>query len=390
MVPDSTFITNNKELDVVASRYQHAKELAIDTESNGMYVYHEHVCLIQLGTQDGNYIIDPLQISNLEPLGFLLSNPHISKVIHGSDYDLRCLDRDYGFNIKSIFDTQLAARFLGDTHPNLASVLEINLGVSISKSHHLQTSNWGLRPLSESAIDYAASDVNHLVQLAKVLKTSLSKLDRLSWVEEECKRLETIKYIVPDSAEIAFLKVKGSNKLNPKGLAVLKELFSWRDSQAQIDDIPPSRIIPNDTIIRLAIIATEIRSSDQTTIKKIIADEVETQSTMPRHRVRDITATILEAMAGPEFHRTDVKLETKVWTTKSREILKLLKLWRQNKSTELSLDPSLLWPSRSFERIALDTRVWEFEIDYSESSSVRAWQIKQFANEISAELSTFV
>lgn len=389
-MPDTTLVTNQKELDMVATRYQHAKELAIDTESNGIYVYNEHVCLIQLGTEDSNYIIDPQKLSNLESLGSVLSNPDISKVIHGSDYDLRCLDRDYGFNIKSIFDTQVAARFLGDTHPNLASVLEIYLGVHISKSHHLQTSNWGLRPLSEAAIDYAAADVNHLLSLSKELKTNLSKLDRLSWVEEECQRLERIRYVAPDPPEIAFLKIKGSNKLSSKGLAILKELFSWRDSQAKAADIPPSRIIINETMIRLATTADEIRSSDQTTVNKIIIDELETQSRLPQTRIREISETILKAMKGPEFYRPGVKHESRAWTTKSREILKLLKRWRQDKSTELSLDPSLLWPTRSFERIALDISAWESEITYSEATSVRAWQIAQFANEISSQLSDFV
>ena len=389
-MPDTTLITSQKELDMVAARCRHAKELAIDTESNGIYVYNEHVCLIQLGTEDSNYIIDPLKLPNLEPLGFILSNPDISKVIHGSDYDLRCLDRDYGFNVKSIFDTQVAARFLGDSHPNLASVLEIYLGVHISKSHHLQTSNWGLRPLSESAIAYAAADVNHLVSLSKTLKASLSQLDRLSWVEEECQRLEQIRYVAPDQPEIAFLKIKNSNKLSAKGLAILKELFSWRDSLAQNVDLPPSRIITNDTMIGLAITADEVRSSDETTVNSIIIDELETQSRLPQHRVRDISATILKAMKGPEFHRPEVKRESRIWTSKSREILKRLKHWRQAKSTELSLDPSLLWPTRSFERIALDISVWETEIAYSESTSVRAWQIAQFANEISSQLSEFI
>ena len=116
--------------------------LALDTESNSLHSYQERVCLIQIATSEETFLLDPLAVTDLSALGSLLANPSITKVAHGSDYDVRCLNRDYGFTLRSLFDTELAARFLGISRSNLSSVLEGFLGVGIPKSRAMQTSDW--------------------------------------------------------------------------------------------------------------------------------------------------------------------------------------------------------------------------------------------------------
>ena len=141
----------------IAAKLESEPLLALDTESNSLHAYRERVCLIQIATAREIFLLDPLAVTDLSALGRLLANSSITKVAHGSDYDVRCLHRDYGFTVRSLFDTEIAARFLGSSRTNLASVLEGFLSVEIPKSRSLQTSDWGRRPLSPLAMDYASS-----------------------------------------------------------------------------------------------------------------------------------------------------------------------------------------------------------------------------------------
>ena len=375
-------VKREQDLSEAVSVLKNCTEIAIDTESNGLYAYRERVCLIQIATTDQCFIIDTLSIQDMSPLDNILSDQNVLKIIHGSDYDLRCLNRDYGFNLQSIFDTQIGARFLGDMRPNLGSVLDIYLGVQIKKSHKLQTSNWGLRPLSEEALEYAASDVEHLIDLHAELARRLNELDRFTWVNEECQRLEQIRYIEPAPPEVTFLNLKGSKKLNPRGLAMLKELFLWRDTKASVKDVPPSRLVTNDGLIEICLQASSIRSSDKLTIRKVLSDINRGGPIIPYAYLDDILDVLLAGIDTSEVHRPEQRRLNSFSDPESKDRLQLLKQWRKNKSASLSLDPSLIWPVKSLERIAIETHHLETEITDPQNSSVRSWQITEFATEL--------
>ena len=375
-------VKSEQELAEAVSLFKNYSEIAIDTESNGLYAYRERVCLIQIATADLCFIIDTLSIPDMSPLADMLSDRNVLKIIHGSDYDLRCLDRDYGFNLQSIFDTQIGARFLGDTRPNLGSVLDIYLSVQIKKSHKLQTSNWGLRPLSSEALEYAASDVEYLIDLHKELTRRLKELDRATWVKEECQRLEQIRHTEPVSPDIAFLNLKGSRKLTPRGLSMLKELFLWRDTKASVKDVPPSRIVTNDELIEICLQASSIRSSDKVTIRKVLTEIGNGNSVIPYNYLDDILNTLVLSVDTPEVHRPEQRRLNTFSDPEAKDRLQLLKQWRKNKSARLSLDPSLIWPVKSLERIAIQTDQWETEITDLQNSSVRSWQITEFSAEL--------
>ena len=167
------FIENQSAWDKVSVTLSHEPALAIDTESNSLHCYRERVCLIQIGTTKDTFIIDPIRVTDLSTLGLILANPSIEKVIHGSDYDLRSLDRDYGFKLNNLFDTHIAAKFIGSVTPNLASVLYDTLKISIPKNRKLQTSDWSKRPISEPGLEYAANDVIYLLAMSQKLKQIL-------------------------------------------------------------------------------------------------------------------------------------------------------------------------------------------------------------------------
>ena len=125
--------------------------VALDTEANGYHRHPERVCLIQLATRKRLYVIDPIEIDDMAPLGPLLASRRVEKVIHGADYDIRGLDRDWGFRIANIFDSSIAARFAGMEKIGLAAALEECLGIRVEKRKRLQRADWSRRPLSDEA-----------------------------------------------------------------------------------------------------------------------------------------------------------------------------------------------------------------------------------------------
>lgn len=371
-------ISDQQTWERTAAKLAGEPELAVDTESNSLYAYYERICLVQIGASSETFLIDPLTIKDFSALGQLLADPAILKVLHGASYDLRSLNRDYGTQVRSLFDTEIAARFLGMPGPNLASVLETFLGVRIPKSQKLQRSNWKLRPLSPLAIEYAASDVRHLVRLGQELQRQLAQVNRLEWAQEECGRLEQTRYLPPDSPETAFFRVKGSNQLHPRALAVLKELYLWRESEAQRLDWPPFRVVGNETLLRLAHSSTSNGRVDS-----LFLGAVSGLSPQLVKRAGDaIQAALRRGLEGPEIRHLPYSRSENPWTHESRERLRHLKQWRAKRGAELKLDPALLWPSASLERLALQPENWRAEVLEERNRDVRNWQRREFAQSL--------
>jgi ribonuclease D len=381
-LPQVTLINTQAEWDRAAARLAQEPELALDTESNSLYTYRESICLIQIAAGEQVFLLDPLAVPDLSALGRILADSTVVKVLHGSDYDIRSFDRDYGFNIASLFDTETAARFLGQTSPNLASVLETFLGVVIPKSRKLQRSNWALRPLSVEALDYAGNDVRHLSQLAQRLRHKLGQLDRQFWVQEEFQRLERARFGPSRSPDEALFRVKGSEHLRPRELAVFKQLFIWREGEAKRLDRPPFQVVGNDTLLTLAQSSADGGSRTR--------DVLGMFSRMPRRFQEGMRVAISRGLAGPEMQRPGLPRRESPWTGPGRERLQRLKGWRTGRGASLSLDPPLLWPAVSLERLALNPEDWRAELLDGESGNgaqqgtheVRAWQRREFGSEL--------
>ena len=162
-LPPATFITTYDALCQLVEQLSQETLIALDTESNSMHAYRGRVCLIQLSTREKDYIIDPLAITDMQPLGQLLVAPSIEKIFHAAEYDLICMQRDFGFSIINVFDTMLASRLLGVPHVGLADVLAAHFGVKPDKRHQLD--DWGERPLPEESLIYAQMDTHYLPSL---------------------------------------------------------------------------------------------------------------------------------------------------------------------------------------------------------------------------------
>jgi len=164
--------------------------IAVDTEADSLFHFREKICLIQLAGGTATAVVDPLHIDDFGAMQALFENPAVVKVLHGADYDVRSLYRDFGIRIDNLFDTELAGRFLGTAHTGLEAMLRERLNIRLNKK--FQKKDWSQRPLPPEMVAYAAEDVNHLVRLARILMQELENKGRLEWVRYECRRLSRV------------------------------------------------------------------------------------------------------------------------------------------------------------------------------------------------------
>ena len=368
-------ITDQKEWNRLADRLAGATELAIDTEANSMYAYRGRICLVQIGAAGSAYLVDALAVPDLSGLGAILADPSVTKIMHGSDYDLRSFYREYRFKTAGLFDTETCARFLGMLSPNLAAVLHAFLGVEIPKSRRLQRSNWGLRPFSDEAIDYAAADVQHLIPLACKLRQLLAEQGRLDWVRDEFLHLEEAGATGYESAEPAFLRVKGSDRLSPPELAVLKEVYEFRELEAERLDWPAYRVVRNETLLYLA---------QQPHVPLEAVPDLSPQ--LVRRAGNKLREAVQRGQRGPAVNRPPRRRRTHFLGREVQGRLQVLKQWRSDKGADLGLDPALLWPAVSLERLAHRPAQWQSELAEAGAADIRPWQRREFTQELAEVL----
>jgi ribonuclease D len=200
-------------------------------------------------------------------------------------------------------------------------------------------------------MEYAASDVRYLVRLSYELRQRLAAVSRLEWVLEECSRLEQVRYSPPDFQKDAFLRIKGSDQLNPGELAVLKELVDFREAEARILDWPPFRVLSNETLLFLA------QRSD-TPLRRVPG----LSSFLMAQAGERLQAAIDRGRSGPGLYRPRMPKRDNPWTPGAQVVLRRLKQWRTERGAMLGLDPALLWPAASLERLALQPNQWETEL----------------------------
>ena len=347
-----------------------AGRIGLDLESNGFFRYPERVCLVQISAPSGAFVIDPLAVEDLSALGETLANPRVETILHSGSYDVVSLDRDWGFRLGSIFDTQIAAAFVGIRRLGLGAVLESVLGVSIPKEKSLQRSDWSLRPLSERALSYAAGDVLHLFDLRNALADKLRSLGRSDWAAEECRRLAASRYEKPDP-EMAVFNVKGWRNLDARGLAILKALVEYREDQAAVSGRPPFRVVPDMALAALAAkpnsdlrqvrgLGRFARGRLAAGIRKAIADGKAADPVRPPPAPR-----------RNRMSRAETAIAGRRLTT--------LKTWRAEIGRSLDLDPALIWPMNSLRRAANNPDALEDEMRAEE---VRDWQRAEFGDSI--------
>ena len=242
-------IERQDQLRSVAEVLRHQPRVAVDTEADSFYHYHEKVCLLQLSIPGQTWLLDVLRMETLEPLRPVFANPSVEKVLHGADYDVRILARDYGIVFEQLFDTMVAAQLLGLPSYGLAALLKHYLGIELDKK--LQRADWSRRPLPDEMARYAAEDTAYLLDLRDLLCGELEKNHRLEWLREECQQLVAGRATTRTPPR--WYAIKSTGRLQPQQQAVLQALLDEREAQAKARDLPPFKVIQNELLLDLAV-----------------------------------------------------------------------------------------------------------------------------------------
>jgi ribonuclease D len=368
-------ITTAPRLTEVADILSQQTEIAVDLEMDSLHHYREKVCLMQVSTRQQSWLIDPLALTSLAPLAAPLNNPEIVVVMHGSDYDIRSLHRDFGIEVTNLFDTMIAARFLGIAEFGLAALLRARFGIELDKKY--QKADWSKRPLSREMCAYATADTSDLLALYDQFRAELEQKNRLGWLEEEGRVVCQAR--VTEKEGPLFLYCKGAGKLRGHTLAVLEELLQMRARQSELLDRPPFKVLSADTLI-------DVAENRPQTLYELSLFKGMTSGQLQRHGA-GIMSAIERGMAIPEsklarFPRTAKKEVPE----RVKERLKNLKTWRERYSHELGLDPGVLAPNWLLEAIADTENATQEEQDCI--PGMREWQKQLFGGDLARILST--
>ncbi|MDQ2728527.1 MAG: HRDC domain-containing protein [Actinomycetota bacterium] len=239
-------IVDKEVLMAVIDRLGSADRYALDTEFHRERTYWPKVALVQVAWAAdsegpaGVALIDP-QAVDISPLAEVLAGPG-TMVAHAADQDLEVLDLVCGRGPSRLFDTQVAAGFVGWASASLASLSVGYLDIEVAKGDRL--TDWSRRPLTESQLAYAAADVDHLLELADALVSDLETRERRAWAEEECEGLRLRSHSTPDPAK-AWWKLRDSRKLQGSARGVAQAVAAWRDERARELDQPLRSVLPD-------------------------------------------------------------------------------------------------------------------------------------------------
>jgi ribonuclease D len=327
--------------------------IALDTEADSLHAYPERLCLMQFCTPAGDKLVDPIAPGmELGALFDALSGHRI--LMHAADYDLRLLQKHHQFVPTAIFDTMLAARLLGVKQFGLGNLVEQFLGIKLEKSS--QKANWALRPLTAKMERYARDDVRHLKPLVDRLKADLETKGRLTWHQEWCDRLikDSTQSIEPDQDQV--WRVKGSSLLGRHALAVLREVWRWREAEAVSASKPPFFILSHEILADVAAAAV-----NGTAVEEKI----------PRHlterRRRGLKKAVEQGLAVPpeQWPHLPVRKGKRPTEVEKRRCFQLERR-RDQRAKELDIDPTLI-ASRSV--------LWELARDWEHASAeLMNWQ----------------
>jgi len=375
------FIDRVAEVEELASKLALEKVIAVDTEADSFFHYFDKLCLVQVSASCGTFLIDPLSMPprGLAPLAPVLADPSIRKVFHAAEYDLFVLHRHCGLRVRSLFDTMISAQMLGYPAVGLGALVERHFDVKLSKDQ--QRTDWSRRPLRDVQLDYAALDVIYLAELARILERELGEKKRLQWAQAEFTTLEARVWPEREFDEQGYLRIKGARKLSPRGLAVLRELFLFRDKRAREGDRPPFKVMGNGTLLDLA--------QNPPTSRRALASRRGITDLVLRRFGGELLDAITRGVEGPEHPPLERKAASegngrRRLDRRGEARLDELKRWRAVRARELSLDPGVFCPNASLEEIAgaLPKSVDELRA----LPALKPWWAEQFGAEVLAVL----
>jgi ribonuclease D len=364
------YIEEPGALSDVLERIRGADLLGVDTEAAGYHRYLDRISLVQVSTRDENFLIDPLVV-DLSTFGTVFTDGTVEKIFHDSDFDLRILYRDLRLEVRGLFDTQVAAAFCGERALGLGAVVEKYLGLTLPKAY--QRADWAERPLTEGMKEYAATDTAHLPDLRDRLLAELERLGRLPWAEEEFRRRESTRWDESEDAGDAFLRIKGARDLTPRGLAILRELYHWREEVARERDQATFRVLVNQAMIEMSLRAPKAIPE----LREIAG----VSAGLADRRGKEMLAAIRRGLEVPESELPRFP-PTKRWDRdpEVEERADRLRVARTSAAERLNLDPGFLMSRAVLDEIA--RRRPTSPEDLALIPEIRQWQIESIGADL--------
>ena len=352
-------------------RLMQAPRMAVDIEANSLYAYREQICLIQISTDESNYIIDPLCGISLEPLGELFNSPDAEKVFHAAEYDLSLMYNLYDWNVVNLFDTMWAGRLLGFSKMGLAWFLETMYGVELNKKH--QKANWAQRPLTRDRLIYACNDTCHLLRmrddLGKELDAKGLAAEAVEVFLDVCRPHVAKREFDPDG----FWKLPGVRTMPGNVQAVLKALFIFRDNEAKRRDVPPFKVINNHMLLELARASARWNGKVPKTLGPIpgISDKILDRFS---HQLLPIIRKALHSPA-PEYPTHTHRHSAGYWQRHEA-----LMQWRKEVAAKRGVESDVILSRTAIEEIA--DKAPRTDDELAAIASMGPWRRKQYGASI--------
>ena len=248
---DHRWVERQEDLDEIIAALLEQPRYALDTEFHRERTYYPKLALIQVAWREDNgqqlALIDPLAI-DVKAFDTLFASDALC-VIHAAQQDLDVLTHAVGSVPLRMFDTQLAAGFVGYGTPSLVSLLQGEIGVTPAKGDRL--TDWLRRPLTDSQRQYAAADVEYLLEVHERLVVQLAEVGRLTWAEDACEELRT-RPTSGSNPDDAWLRLKDARSLRPNARAVARSVAAWRERRAMRTDVPVRQVLPDLAILGIS------------------------------------------------------------------------------------------------------------------------------------------
>lgn len=356
-------------LDAVVAAAQQVPVIGVDTESNSLFAYFHRVCLVQISLPDRDYVIDPLAV-DVTPLGVLFANPACQKIFHAAENDILGLKRDYGFTFANIFDTMLAARILGWSQAGLAAILTDRFGVHLNKS--LQRADWGRRPLDPDLLAYAQLDTHYLLALRDQQEAELRAKGRWEEALESFARLPLVEWVEKPFDADGFWSLPGARDLYPPALAILQQLFLWREQQARQEDRPPFKIVDQRTLVEIS----RHQPADPSALRRIAG--------MTSGQARRYGSAILQAVArgrqAPAPHPPRRSNGNGRPDPKTIERFDALRSWRTERARQRGVDPDVILTNDQL--MAIARQAPETAEALAETRVMGPWKLREYGGAI--------
>ena len=324
---DFRLVTDQVEFEAVLDVLITEKRIAVDTEFHREKTYFPKVAMVQVAWANGLVLIDPLEV-DLRPMARLLES-EVLVVMHAAGQDLEVFDRACETVPVNLFDTQLAAGFIGLSSPSLASLHERELGLQLPKGDRL--TDWLARPLTDSQLNYAASDVAYLLEIHDRLVRRLTDDGRLAWAEQECVEM-LARERGRRRPEDAWVRIKEARQLRGRARDVVRSVAAWRERRAAEVDQPVRHVVPDLGVVAVAQRAP--RTVDE--LRKV-------RGLDGRHYKGAVAEGLLDAVAMADgLPPLEVEASRRDNGNDVRAAVTLVSAWVAQLSRDINLDPTLV------------------------------------------------